>query len=253
MAKNFTLEFEGNALMESSFRIDRLKHAFIAGGRCGIGEALVRELKSRGVYVTWTSRKLSSGSIQFNPNDESQYEKLAGQLREHPPIDLFINALGTLAGSSPGPEKSLRDVSFSQFEEVFKANAFFTPLLAKSLMPFLSRTSPGIFCALSAMVGSISDNKLGGWYSYRASKAALNMILKTISLEFPQRGLKNFKVVALHPGTTETDLSKDFLRGLNHKVWQPRESAKHILNTLENLKTLETGVFKNWDGQDLDW
>ena len=106
--------------------------------------------------------------------------------------------------------------------------------------------------ALSAMVGSIDENEIGGWYGYRASKAALNMMVKTISIELKRSGFKT-QVGAIHPGTTHTALSEKFIGTVRHKVWKPLESAENILKVIDGLSPHETGFFKNWDGRTIAW
>lgn len=153
-----------------------------------------------------------------------------------------------LEGESFGPEKSLRDINIDNLTQVFQVNSFVTPLWAKYLKKKFSKESPSIFATLSAMVGSIEENEIGGWYGYRASKTALNMFVKTISIEFERSRLKT-SVVAIHPGTTKTELSQNFLKGIKHKVWEPKGAAQNILNVLEKCPEEGTGLFKNWDGR----
>lgn len=182
---------------------------------------------------------------QLNPLEESEVSNFCESL---PQIDLCINCVGTLEVEGRGPEKSLRDINFEDLTQIFRVNSFVTPLWAKYLKTKFSKESPSIFAALSAMVGSIEENKVGGWYGYRASKAALNMFIKTISIEFERSRLKT-SVVAIHPGTTKTKLSEKFLTGVKHKVWEPEEASKNILNVLEKCPHEGTGLFRNWDGR----
>lgn len=132
-------------------------------------------------------------------------------------------------------------------------NALPSLLLAKHLQANFKHKRPGIFATISAKVGSIEDNRLGGWYSYRASKAALNMCLKTLAIEW-QRVLPNVAVAALHPGTTDTFLSKPFQKNVPpEQLFTPEQSANYMLKVLKQLKPSETGKFWAFDGELLPW
>jgi NAD(P)-dependent dehydrogenase (short-subunit alcohol dehydrogenase family) len=254
------------------FELKSVKNAVVIGAGHGIGYALVSEISLRNpkALITATYRRASQAKelielanyrsnisqYEFDPNIETQYGELFNHISQSGPIDMLINSAGTLAlnenNSYKIPEKSLRDIDFNALMEVFKVNSFITPMLAKYAKPFLCKEKASVFCSLSAKVGSITDNELGGWYSYRSSKAALNMFLKTISIEYKRSGLKTI-ILALHPGTTETRLSGKFLGSVKHKVWNTKETAAHILDVFEGLNMSDSGTFKNWDGQTLPW
>ncbi|MDX1321189.1 MAG: SDR family NAD(P)-dependent oxidoreductase, partial [Oceanospirillum sp.] len=128
-----------------------------------------------------------------------------------------------------------------------------TLLLAQHFSSALKKSTRGIFAAVSAKVGSIEDNRLGGWYSYRASKAALNMALKTLSIEW-QRSHKQLCVAALHPGTTDTGLSEPFQKNVPEgKLFTPEQTGHYLLNVLEQLTPEQTGSFFSWNGETLPW
>ena len=258
--------------MEDQYTIESVGSALIIGGGRGIGLGLVTKLLERNptikLWVTYRDMQRSKGlmklkvrfpthlrAVKMEPTQESDLEGLAKVIKDEAPeglLDLVIVAPGILHAPGGRPEKSLRDIDLEQLTEVFTTNAFITPMVAKHMKGLLSRTRSSSFVALSAMVGSIEDNALGGWYGYRASKAALNMFVKTIAIELKRSGYKT-RVAAIHPGTTETELSKLFLSGVKHKVWVPNESATNILNVINELKPDEVGAFKNWDGTTIAW
>lgn len=231
----------------------------IGAGR-GLGFALVEECLRRfpqaEVLGTYRRRdraqqllKSSASSFQIDPINESEVAEFVDKLGG---VDLFINAVGVLHDEVVQPEKSLKDISIEKLTYEFQVNAFITPLWGKYLKKKLSTETPSVFATLSAMVGSIGENEIGGWYGYRASKTALNMFLKTMAIEFERSRLKT-SVVGIHPGTTYTGLSEPFLKGIKHKVWEPDQAAQNILNVLVNCPKEGTGLFKNWDGRTIAW
>ena len=159
--------------------------------------------------------------FEFDHLNEASWESFSNELkRQTDRIDLVIVASGILAPVGKGPEKSSRQLSFDQMEYVFRVNTILPSMAIKYTKSFQRSSQHGIFCALSAMVGSIEENEVGGWYSYRASKTALNMILKTYSIEMAMNN-KNFNVFAIHPGTTKTNLSENFLKGIKQNCGDP--------------------------------
>lgn len=226
------------------------ENVLIIGAGHGIGLGLVKQISANNIFATYRVRERAAGllelpvsSHQVDPCDEQQLEQFFKQL---PPLQLVISCVGMIAT----PEKSLRDIDIAKMTEIFRVNAASAALIAKYARTKFNRNETSCLAFLSAMVGSIEDNSLGGWYSYRASKCALNMLVKTIAIEYQRSGLKT-KVTAIHPGTTETDLSRDYLGAVKHRIWQPQESAKNILDVIGNLNA--SGVFKNWDGSDIPW
>lgn len=246
----------------TQFSIDTMQSALILGlGDIGLG--LVHEIRERnpGCRIFATVRGSSPSKevpqgvkiIEHDPLDIDSWERLTAVLKESTDrLDLILSTWGFLHDDVVKPEKSLRDIDIEHMQKSFSLNAFTAPLAAKYLNVFLDQKQPNVFCFLSAKVGSISDNRMGGWYSYRASKAALNMFLKSISIEL-QRKKKATSVMAIHPGTTQTRLSSPFLKGFNLKVWHPRESAAHICDVLEKSYSEGTGLFKNWNHETLPW
>lgn len=229
-------------------------------GDGGIGKALASEIKAQNpnAQVHITSRRLKNNSPDFHshildPLKESSWQRFVLELQEQTTsLDLVISTYGVLHNPEGlKPEKSLREIDMDKMIESFSINAFTAPLIAKNLQPFFSSTHNSFLVYLSAKVGSLEDNRMGGWYSYRASKAALNMFMKNISIEFSRRKLKT-KVLSVHPGTTLTKLSEPFLSGSSLKLWSPEETARHVLNTVFSTQC-GTGSFLNWDGEVLPW
>ncbi len=160
----------------------------------------------------------------------------------------MIVATGILHEKDLSPEKCLRDLSFEKFEKLFATNTIGPALVAKHFVPQMRKDGPNLFAALSARVGSISDNQLGGWYSYRASKAALNMIIKTISIELSRRNNQSI-VVALHPGTVNSNLSKPFQGNVpDKKLFTAEFSVSQLIRVLDRMTPEKTGNVYDWQG-----
>ena len=189
----------------------------VVGSSGGIGGALVEQLVNspQVTHVHSLSRTGQShpspkvANLSFDFTDEDSLIAAAQALQEVGPFDLILIATGLLQGEGISPEKNLRALSHDNLAKSFEVNVIGPAMSAKHFAPLLRRDKKAVFAALSARVGSISDNRLGGWYAYRASKAALNMILKTLSIE-TQRRFKNQLIIGLHPGTVDTALSKPF-------------------------------------------
>lgn len=240
--------------------IANLRRALIIGAGHGLGLALARALRfeAPGAEIFATYRDAARATAlravdgvkagPLDPLDETALAEFANALG---PLDLVINAIGVLQDEVAAPERALGEVTLARLQHSFAVNAFVTPLLARALKSKIARDNPSAFVALSAKVGSIADNQLGGWYGYRASKTALNMFIKNIAIEFARTGLSRCQVLAIHPGTTETDLSRPFVAHVKHRVWSPAESAAHILDTIATATG--TGQFLNWDRTELPW
>jgi NAD(P)-dependent dehydrogenase (short-subunit alcohol dehydrogenase family) len=169
-------------------------------------------------------------------------------LRATTALDLVVVASGLLHSDRIAPEKSYRQLSAAAFEEYFAVNATGPALVAKHFLPLLRKDRPAVFAVLSARVGSIGDNLLGGWYGYRASKAALNMIVKTLAIELARTHPKA-ACVALHPGTVETDLSHRFRRGVPaEKLFSAEIAARHLLGVITGVSASDSGGIFAWDG-----
>ena len=171
-------------------------------------------------------------------------------LRPH----LVINVAGILhEGTALGPEKRLEDIDLAALERVFAVNVLGPAVFMRHFLPRMATDGKAVFAALSARVGSIGDNRLGGWYAYRASKSALNQTLKTASIE-ARRRFKNIIVAALHPGTTDTSLSAPFQANVDpEKLFAPEFVAERLLRVLGQLQPEDSGGFFAWDGQSIPW
>ena len=169
------------------------------------------------------------------------------------PITRVFVCNGILHSENIKPEKRLEDFDVEAFQQVITANTLTPMLWIQKLTPLLAKKSPCKFVVFSARVGSISDNRFGGWYSYRASKAALNMMIKTASIEFSRRA-KNIKLIAFHPGTTDTPLSKPFQKNVpSNKLFTSEFVAKQLLEIVENAPVDQTASYLDWEGESINW
>jgi NAD(P)-dependent dehydrogenase (short-subunit alcohol dehydrogenase family) len=168
-------------------------------------------------------------------------------------IDLAIHAAGILHTDEIQPEKTIDQCDIDQLRRMFEVNSVGPLMVAGALLPAQSRKRHFVFTALSAMVGSIEDNRLGGWYGYRASKTALNQFIKTLANECRVRH-PNAAVIAVHPGTTDTELSRPFQKSVKPgKLYAPQVTAQRILQVTEQVSAQESGQFINWDGSRIPW
>jgi len=173
--------------------------------------------------------------------------------RQEGGIDITIHAAGILHEEAIEPEKTFAQCTTSNLKRLFEINSVGPLMVAGALIPAQSRKRHFKFAALSAMVGSIADNRLGGWYGYRASKTALNQFIKTLANECRIK-YPNASIVAIHPGTTDTDLSRPFQRNVQPgKLYTPQQTASRILNVIENMGQDQSGNFLNWDGSQIPW
>lgn len=185
--------------------------------------------------------------------DEASLRAAAQKIAALGAPTLIIVATGMLHGDGVTPEKSLRALDLAAMTKVFQVNAIGPALAARHLLPLAPRDRISVFAALSARVGSIEDNALGGWYSYRASKAALNMLVRTAALEH-RRDHPLGVCVSVHPGTAATDLSAPFVsQRTKHEVFTPAVAAGHILKVLDGLTPDDNGRFFAWDGSSIPW
>ena len=232
-------------------------HAVVIGAGGAIGSAFVRALRDRNpnLRLQAVSRKGvavadgRSASHRADFDDEASLRAVSERIAADGPVDMILVATGLLHDDLVRPEKSLRDISASALERLYVANAIVPALALKHFGPLLRRDGRAVFAALSARVGSIADNHLGGWYSYRASKAALNMIIKTASIELARRNPQSI-VVGLHPGTVDSRLSKPFQAGVKPgKLFSPDHGAAKLLDVIAGLTPAETGHCFAWDGR----
>lgn len=246
-------------------------NALVVGASQGIGLGFVRALllneQIAKIYATYRNRASATELITLSQEsenrliclpmditDESQIEAGIKHIKaEVSKLHLVIYCVGVLHEGELTPEKSLRQINTDNLLYYFQINSIGAVLLAKHLMPVLRHSDRSIFASISAKVGSIGDNRLGGWYGYRASKAALNMLLKTTAIEYHRRCPKAI-VVALHPGTTDTRLSKPFQKNVPPEKLFPVEHTVDLLSkVISNLEPQDSGQFFSWDGSKLPW
>ncbi len=219
--------------------------AVVAGASGGVGAALVRALREEGSFeeVVTLSR---TGEPAFDITDEASIAAAAQALAGRD-VRLVIDATGFLHGGAFQPEKSLRQLDPERMLHSFKVNAMGPALMMKHFLPLCPREGRFVFATLSARVGSISDNKLGGWHSYRASKAALNQFMRTSAVEL-SRTRPHAVCVSLHPGTVDTRMSQVFAKqGLD--VRPPDVAAADLLRVIDGLTPKETGGFFDFKGE----
>jgi len=217
-------------------------------GRGGIGEAVADLLSERDDFA----RTLTLGRPEVDLEDEAGIAKAAELAAAQPFATRFVfDATGVLHGEDLAPEKSLRDLSIDALARSFAVNAIGPALLMKHFLPLLPREGRAVFATLSARVGSIGDNRLGGWYGYRASKAALNQFVRTAAVEL-RRTRPQAICVALHPGTVATRLSAPFAKsGL--EVRAPETAAKDLLDVIGRLTPAMSGGFFDQRGETIPW
>ena len=229
----------------------------VVGASGGIGAALVEQLitSDQVAQVHALSRQIKPhpsskvSNLAFDFTDEDSLEASAQVLAEVGPLDIVILATGLLQGNGIAPEKNLRALSFEGFEKSFMTNAIGPAMTARYFLPLMRRDGKAVFAALSARVGSISDNHIGGWYAYRSAKAALNMILKTLSIEMGRR-FKNLIIIGLHPGTVDTKFSKPFQGNVpDGKLFTPEYSAKKLLSVIDQVTPDNSGDLLDWAGK----
>lgn len=237
--------------MEDPHRSFRRAAVFGASG--GIGRALCEALVGRGMEVWAGSRSGETGlagarDFRFDLTAEPSIEQAARLMKDAPP-DLVIVASGVLTlEDGTGPERTYRSLDGAAMERVFRLNTIGPALVAKHMLPLFDRGEPSVFAALSARVGSLGDNRLGGWHSYRASKAALNMLLRNFAIELG-RTHKHAIVVGLHPGTVDTALSHPFQGNLPEgQLTTPAEAAQNLVAVIDRLSPQDSGKVFDWKG-----
>lgn len=223
--------------------------AIVLGASGGIGGALLSyfEADPRCALALPLSRSVDGLDI----TNETTVREVAARLEaQRGSFDLIFNATGALTVDGAGPEKSIRAIDEVQMARQFAVNAIGPALLLKYFTPLLRRDRRSIFASLSARVGSIGDNRLGGWISYRASKAAQNQIIRTAAIEIARTNPQAM-IVALHPGTVETGLSQPFSKGKD--LFTPQQSAARLMETIDSLTPAQTGQFFAYDGSRIEW
>lgn len=220
-----------------------MKRALVVGASGGIGHALVAELRKRGHHVSTLSRS----DERFDITDEACIIDALG--RATGPFETIIVATGALKIGAFGPEKQIKALDPEAMAAQFAVNAIGPALVLKHALHHMPRDRRCVFAALSARVGSIGDNRLGGWYSYRASKAALNQLIHTAAIEV-SRSHRHAICVTLHPGTVATRFTEDYS---THPRVSPARAASNLLGVMEGLTPAQTGQFFDWKGSTVAW
>lgn len=258
------------------------KTYLIIGGTGGIGQAMVKQLVQATANEQGSKANNSNNStrikvfatyhksipdfeadnlhwLQMDVSDENSIKQAADDIKQQSThLDWVINCVGLLHTEESQPEKALRQVETEFFLKNMQINALAGLLIAKHIRPLLAKAErsadkPAIFATISARVGSISDNQLGGWYSYRMSKAALNMGMKNLSIEWG-RSLKEVCIVVMQPGTVNTQLSAPFQGNVaDGQLFSPAYSAECLLEVLSNMTAAQSGSFVDWAGESIPW
>lgn len=225
--------------------------AVVVGARGGLGRAFVAALRDSGRFAEIVSAS-RSGPEALDVTDEARVSGFAREIEARGlPLRFVIDATGFLHDESRKPEKTWREIDAAHMAYSYAVNAIGPMLLMRELLPLLPREGKAVFATLSAKVGSIGDNRLGGWYSYRAAKAALNQLVRTASVELARRRAEAV-CVALHPGTVRTGLTGPFSKtGLD--VQEPAESAARLIAVLDGLSPADSGGFFDYRGERLPW
>lgn len=223
--------------------------ALIIGASGGIGAALSDALQSDPGCAD--VKTLSRSQDGVDVADEATLAAAADEFQANGDVfDAIINATGALEVDGAGPEKAFRELDPETMTSAFRTNSVGAALVLKHFAPLLNREQRSVFATLSARVGSIGDNRLGGWVSYRASKAALNQIVRCAAIEVA-RSNKEAVVVALHPGTIETDLTRKYAKG--RYTATPDECAQNLLAVLSTLSGEQSGGFFDYAGKEIPW
>lgn len=226
--------------------------AVIIGASGGIGGALEAALIEEGAFDIVHGFARSRGGAQYlDLLDEASIAAAAAHVAKGPPPTLVIVATGLLHAGEHGPEKALRDLDPDWLAQVYAVNAIGPALVAKHFLPIMPGSGRAVFAALSARVGSIGDNRMGGWHSYRASKAALNMLIRNLAIEERRRNDRAI-VVTLHPGTVDTALSRPFLGNVQAgRLFDPERAALQLLDVIEGLKMPDSGKLFDFEGEEV--
>ncbi len=219
-----------------------MKKALVIGASGGIGAAIAQELDTRGFAVTGLSRSVDGLDV----TDAQSVARIMSALDG--PFEVVFVAVGTLAAGGT-PEKTLAAIDPARMLDVYAVNAVGPALILAQLERLLPKDAPSFVGVLSARVGSIGDNKMGGWYSYRASKAAANQIIHGAAIELGRK-CKQAAVVALHPGTVETAFTKNYK---GHKMVPAPEAARNLCHVLLGLTPAESGAFFDYSGEAVPW
>ena len=232
------------------------QHLLITGSTIGVAlaELFARDLDVEKIILTWHKKPhpVISEKIELRQSDLTNEADIENLVKDCVRLDAVVNTLGILHGDSFAPEKTIRRFEPNQFLTTVETNCLPTLLLAKHTASLLKASPRAIFTSLSARVGSIGDNRAGGWYSYRISKAALNMAVKNIAIEW-SRNMPRCTVAALHPGTVSTPLSEPFVKSNRANVVTPEQAALNLKSVIDKLEPCQSGQLLAWDGTVIPW
>jgi len=221
-----------------------MKNALVIGASGGIGSAVASALRERGVTVTGRSRSTDGLDV----TDEDSVAKVLGRLEG--PFELIFVATGALEVRGAAPEKSLSALTAAAMADQFAVNCIGPAMVLKHAMRLLPPDRRAVFASLSARVGSIGDNRLGGWHSYRAAKAALNQVIRGAAIEL-SRTHPHAVCLALHPGTVKTAFTQKYLG--RHPAVEPAAAAENLLRVIDGLGAADSGSFHDWAGGVIPW
>jgi NAD(P)-dependent dehydrogenase (short-subunit alcohol dehydrogenase family) len=221
-----------------------MDRALIIGATGGIGGAIGDALAARGVAVTRRSRSADGLDVTDEASIAAVLSELTG------PFDLIVVATGKLDGAGNRPEKAVSEVTAEALTDQFRVNAAGPMLVLKHALPLLPKEAPSVFAVLSARVGSIGDNRIGGWHSYRAAKAALNQLIHGAAIELA-RTHKQACAVCLHPGTVATAFTAAYAG--RHKTVPAPEAAANLLSVIDTLTPAQSGRFFDYAGAEIPW
>jgi NAD(P)-dependent dehydrogenase (short-subunit alcohol dehydrogenase family) len=221
-----------------------LERALIVGASGGIGSAMATLLAARGAEVTRLSRSANGVDVTDEASIVRSFSTLVG------PFDLIIAATGALVIDGQEPEKAITQITPEGFMNQIRLNALGPALILKHALSLLPGDRRAVFVALSARVGSIGDNAIGGWHSYRSAKAALNQLIHGAAIEL-RRTHKQVIVACLHPGTVATSFTAKYAG--RYKAVAPEEAARNLLAVIDGLTSSDTGGFFDWAGEQVPW
>lgn len=227
-----------------------MKKVLVIGANGTLGSAICNQYENADSGDEYQVTKLTQQETDYS---EQSLQAWSEKFKDGTPYKTIVCCVGVLHSEIVQPEKRLEQLSTEVLTEYFRINTIVPSLCLRFFYKLLDRHSPSKFVCLSAMVGSITENRLGGWYGYRSSKAALNMMVKTASIEVARTN-KQACLAVIHPGTTQSALSKPFSgKVAADKYYTPAQSAQRIVEVTEQLTPEQTGSFYNWDGTRISW
>ena len=224
----------------------------VVGATGGIGSAFVEKIKqldTNNIVIEVVRKKTQDHQIEVDMLNEESMAKCAQDIQDqYGAIDIILNTVGLLHSDGAMPERAYKEINHDFLQKTFEANTFIPFMVSKYFVPLLSKENTSLIAFMSARIGSISDNNLGGWYSYRASNAALNMLIKTLSIELTYKN-KNAICIGLHPGTVKTNLSDPFSEKIKaYKVFSREESIDYLIDQINRVDQTFSEKLIDWKG-----